>query len=48
MKVHIRFNHLSLLAIVGYPKPHENIAGHDLTYQAAFGLLSPLSPNFNG
>jgi len=40
-ELHLRFNHLSHLAIVGYPEPNENIAGHDLTYQAALGLLSP-------
>lgn len=40
-ELHLRFTHLSHLAIVGYPKPDENIAGHDLTYQAALGLLSP-------
>lgn len=40
-ELHSRFPHLSHLAIVGYPKPDENIAGHDLTYQAALGLLSP-------
>jgi crotonobetainyl-CoA:carnitine CoA-transferase CaiB-like acyl-CoA transferase len=29
------------VAIVGYPAPRENDAGHDLTYQASLGLLSP-------
>jgi crotonobetainyl-CoA:carnitine CoA-transferase CaiB-like acyl-CoA transferase len=32
---------LNHLAIVGYLAPHENKAGHDLTYQAALGLLNP-------
>ncbi len=35
---HSRLNHL---AIVGYPSPKENFAGHDLTYQASLGLLNP-------
>ena len=29
------------VAIVGYPAPRENEAGHDLTYQASLGLLTP-------
>jgi len=33
-----RLNHLE---IVGYPAPNTDIAGHDLTYQAELGLLSP-------
>jgi len=37
-KKHPQLNHL---AIVGYPAPNENEAGHDLTYMAALGLLSP-------
>jgi crotonobetainyl-CoA:carnitine CoA-transferase CaiB-like acyl-CoA transferase len=32
---------LSHIAIVGYPYPRENEAGHDLTYLASEGLLSP-------
>ncbi len=32
---------LNHLAIVGYPEPNQNHAGHDLTYQATLGLLSP-------
>jgi crotonobetainyl-CoA:carnitine CoA-transferase CaiB-like acyl-CoA transferase len=32
---------LSQVAIVGYPAPRQNEAGHDLTYQAALGLLNP-------
>jgi alpha-methylacyl-CoA racemase len=34
------FPRLSHIAIVGYPHPHENEAGHDLTYLASEGLLS--------
>ena len=32
---------LCQVAIVGYPAPRENKAGHDLTYQASLGLLAP-------
>lgn len=32
---------LCVVAITGYPAPHENAPGHDLTYLAEFGLLSP-------
>ncbi len=32
---------LSQVAIVGYPAPRQNEAGHDLTYQATLGLLTP-------
>jgi crotonobetainyl-CoA:carnitine CoA-transferase CaiB-like acyl-CoA transferase len=32
---------LCQVAIVGFPAPRQNEAGHDLTYQAAHGLLSP-------
>jgi alpha-methylacyl-CoA racemase len=35
------FPRLSHIAIVGYPHPNENQAGHDLTYLASEGLLSP-------
>lgn len=35
------FPRLSHIAIVGYPHPKENEAGHDLTYLASEGLLSP-------
>jgi crotonobetainyl-CoA:carnitine CoA-transferase CaiB-like acyl-CoA transferase len=35
------FPRLSHVEIVGHPPPHENLAGHDLTYQAALGLLAP-------
>lgn len=35
--------HLRLcqVAIVGYAAPNDNVAGHDLTYQAAAGLITP-------
>lgn len=33
--------HLSQLAIVGHAPPDEDVAGHDLTYIAAAGLLTP-------
>jgi alpha-methylacyl-CoA racemase len=36
-----RFPRLCQVAIVGYPPPYENAPGHDLTYQARFGTLSP-------
>ncbi len=36
-----KFPRLCQVAIVGYPPPLENEAGHDLTYQAKNGLLSP-------
>jgi alpha-methylacyl-CoA racemase len=39
--LHPRYPRLCQVAIVGYPRPHEEIAGHDLTYQAHFGLLEP-------
>lgn len=32
---------LCQVAIVGYPAPRQNEAGHDLTYQASLGLLTP-------
>lgn len=39
--LHKRFPRLCQVAIVGYPAPRENEAGHDLTYQASLGLLTP-------
>ena len=36
-----KFPRLCQVAIVGYPAPRENEAGHDLTYQASLGLLTP-------
>jgi crotonobetainyl-CoA:carnitine CoA-transferase CaiB-like acyl-CoA transferase len=38
-----RFPRLVQVAIVGFPAPRENVAGHDLTYAAALGLLDPPS-----
>ena len=32
---------LCQVGIIGYPHPHENEAGHDLTYQASMGTLQP-------
>ena len=39
--LHERYPRLCMVAITGYPAPRENEAGHDLTYQAALGLLTP-------
>lgn len=39
--IHSRYPNLCQVAIVGYPAPQQNRAGHDLTYQAEIGLLSP-------
>ena len=36
-----RFPRLCQVAIVGYAPPDEDAPGHDLTYQARFGTLSP-------
>ena len=36
-----RFPRLCQVAIVGHPPPDEDTPGHDLTYQALFGTLSP-------
>ncbi|MGH2538656.1 MAG: CoA transferase [Candidatus Promineifilaceae bacterium] len=36
-----RYPRLLQVAITGYPPPDEERAGHDLTYQAAAGLLEP-------
>jgi len=38
---HARFPGLCQVAIVGHPPPDEDAPGHDLTYQARFGTLSP-------
>jgi alpha-methylacyl-CoA racemase len=40
-ELHTRHPQLCQVAIVGYPSPHEDIPGHDLTYQARLGLLEP-------
>ncbi|MCX5807401.1 MAG: CoA transferase [Proteobacteria bacterium] len=39
--IHSRYPKLCQVAIVGYPAPDQNKAGHDLTYMAAVGLLLP-------
>jgi crotonobetainyl-CoA:carnitine CoA-transferase CaiB-like acyl-CoA transferase len=36
-----RYPRLCQVAIVGFPAPRQNEAGHDLTYQASLGLLTP-------
>lgn len=40
-KLHSAYPGLCQVAIVGYPPPRENDPGHDLTYLADLGLLSP-------
>lgn len=40
-RLHEMYPRLCHAAIVGYPAPRENEAGHDLTYQASLGLLTP-------
>jgi crotonobetainyl-CoA:carnitine CoA-transferase CaiB-like acyl-CoA transferase len=39
--LHPRHPRLCSVAIGGYPPPHEDRPGHDLTYQARAGLLEP-------
>ncbi|MBI5484942.1 MAG: CoA transferase [Deltaproteobacteria bacterium] len=39
--LHQKYPRLCHVAIIGYPPPRENEAGHDLTYQASLGLLTP-------
>jgi alpha-methylacyl-CoA racemase len=39
--LHSSFPKLCQVAIIGFPAPRENEAGHDLTYQASLGLVSP-------
>ncbi len=39
--LHKAFPRLCHVGITGYPPPHENQAGHDLTYQASQGTLQP-------
>ncbi len=39
--LHNNYPQLNHLAIVGYPEPMEEQAGHDLTYQASLGLVAP-------
>jgi crotonobetainyl-CoA:carnitine CoA-transferase CaiB-like acyl-CoA transferase len=40
-ELHASFPRLCQIAIVGHPSPDEDRPGHDLTYQARFGTLSP-------
>jgi crotonobetainyl-CoA:carnitine CoA-transferase CaiB-like acyl-CoA transferase len=40
-EVNDRHPHLCQVAIVGYSAPNDNLAGHDLTYQASAGLIAP-------
>lgn len=42
-QLHARHPRLVHVAIVGHPAPDDDIAGHDLTYQAVSGTLSPPS-----
>lgn len=39
--LHVRFPRLCQIALIGYPDPDKNRAGHDLIYRASHGLLSP-------
>lgn len=39
--LHARHPRLCQVAIIGYPPPDEELTGHDLTYQASVGLLTP-------
>ncbi len=39
--LHYEYPRLCHAAIIGYPAPRDNEAGHDLTYQASLGLLTP-------
>ena len=40
-RLHARFPRLSHVAMVGYPAPDTHRPGHDLTYLASLGLLTP-------
>ncbi len=40
-RLHAQFPRLCHVAIIGQAPPHENRPGHDLTYQAVFGLVAP-------
>ncbi len=40
-KLRSAYPRLAQVAIVGHPSPHENEPGHDLTYLADLGLLTP-------
>jgi crotonobetainyl-CoA:carnitine CoA-transferase CaiB-like acyl-CoA transferase len=39
--IHDRYPRLCQVAIIGFPSPHQDVPGHDLTYQAQAGLLDP-------
>src|SRR5256714_4724877 len=39
--LHVRFPRLVQVAIVGYAAPRQDVPGHDLTYLASVGLLTP-------
>ena len=39
--LHARHPKLCFVGIVGYPAPHQERTGHDLTYQSDLGLLRP-------
>jgi len=39
--LHERYPRLCQVAVVGFPSPRDNEAGHDLTYQASLGLINP-------
>lgn len=39
--LHCRHRRLCNVAIVGYAAPRQDVAGHDLTYQAEAGLVTP-------
>lgn len=40
-RIHAKYPRLCQAALVGHAAPNENVPGHDLTYQAAWGLLDP-------
>jgi crotonobetainyl-CoA:carnitine CoA-transferase CaiB-like acyl-CoA transferase len=42
-ELHSRYPLLCQVAIVGFAAPNEEVPGHDLTYQATLGLLTPPS-----
>jgi len=39
--LHSKFPRLSHVALLGHPAPRQDLAGHDLTYQARLGLVTP-------
>lgn len=39
--IHVRHPRLCFVGITGYPEPHEERSGHDLTYLASAGLVTP-------